>query len=67
MTEEKTERKHELLTRQEAAAYLRLSVSQVDNLSRRGEIKRCKFGQGPRARVLYRLADLQEYVDAHVA
>ncbi len=55
-----------LLTRQEAADFLRLSVSQLDTLARRGEIRRVKFGEGPRARVLYRREDLETYVDAHI-
>lgn len=62
----KTDMKQELLTRHEAAQFLRLSVSQLDNIARRGEIKRAKFGKGPRARVLYRLDDLRTYVNAHV-
>lgn len=55
-----------LLTRQEAADFLRLSVSQLDSLARRGEIRRVKFGEGPRARVLYRQEDLEAYVIAHL-
>jgi len=55
-----------LYTRIEAAKYLRLSVPQLDNLARRGEISRVKMGQGPRARVVYRQQDLDVFVDAHV-
>ena len=56
-----------LLDREQAAAYLRLSVSQLDNLARCGDIRRVKFGEGPRARVLYRRKDLETYVAAHVS
>ncbi len=56
----------ELFTRHEAAEFLRLSVPQLDNVARRGEIQRVKFGQGPRARVLYRRQDLMAYVDANL-
>jgi excisionase family DNA binding protein len=53
-------------TRPEAAEYLRISIPQLDNLAREGEIVRAKFGVGPRARVLYRLQDLDAYVEAHL-
>ncbi len=58
----------ELLTRQEAARFLRLSVSQLDTLSRDGELLRVKLGKpgAARARVLYRRGDLLAFVDAHV-
>lgn len=55
-----------LYTRVEAAKYLRLSVPQLDNLARRGEIVRVKMGEGPRARVLYRQQDLDGFVEAHL-
>ena len=57
---------HELMTRHEAAEFLRFSVSQLDNLARAGDIVRVKFGEGPRARVLYRRSDVIAFVDAHV-
>ena len=57
---------HDYLTRHEAADYLRISVSQVDTLAREGKIQRAKFGDGPRARVLYRRSDLDAYFDAHI-
>jgi hypothetical protein len=56
----------EYLTRLEAADYLRLSVSQLDNLAREGKVQRAKFGEGPRARVLYRKRDLDAFFDKHV-
>ena len=55
-----------LRTRVEAAEFLRLSVSQLDYLARKGCIPRVKFGTGPRSRVLYRTHDLEAYVVAHV-
>ena len=55
-----------LHTRSEAADILRLSVSQLDNPARTGKIKRVKFGEGPRARVLYREEDLATYVEEHL-
>ena len=57
---------HDYLTRIEAADYLRLSVSQVDTLAREGKLQRAKFGERPRARVLYRRGDLDAYFDAHI-
>ena len=58
--------KSPLLTRDEAAGYLRLSVSKLDTAARNGEIRRVKIGDGPRARVLYRINDLDEYVAKHL-
>lgn len=55
-----------LLTRIEAADYLRLSVPQLDNLARRGEVQRVKIGVGPRARVLYREQDLDAFIEANI-
>ncbi len=59
------EAKSPLLTREEAAQYLRLSVSQLDKIARSGLLKRIKFGEGPRARVLYCADDLNHFIDAH--
>ena len=54
-----------ILTRLEAAQRLRISVSQLDAEARKGHIRRIKLGEAGRARVLYREADLLEYLDAH--
>lgn len=52
--------------RAEAAAYIRHSVPQLDNLARRGEVKRVKIGEGPRSRVLYRRQDLDDFMERHI-
>lgn len=49
--------KSPLLTRAEAAEYLRLSTSMLDKLSRQGKIPRTLMG----TRVLYSVEDLQTY------
>ena len=41
-----------LYTRHEAAALLKISVSQLDAEARRGKIRRVKFGERGRARVM---------------
>lgn len=57
-----TEQPMELLTRPEAAYYLRISLRKIDALAATGEIPCSKFGKGKRARVLYRKQDLDRYV-----
>lgn len=54
-----------LLTRQEAAQYLKISVPQLDNLARRGQVRRVKMGEigSSRSRVLYRKTDLDLFID----
>ena len=57
-----TEQPTELMTRPEAANYLRISLRKLDALAATGEIPCSKFGKGKRARVLYRKQDLERYV-----
>ena len=57
----------ELLTRKEAASYLRLSTRKLDQLAARGQIRRSKLGDGRRARVLFRRKDLDAFVEAHLS
>ncbi len=54
------------MDRKTAADYLGISVAQLDAITKRGELPRAKFGDGPRARVMYRPEDVQAYFDAHV-
>jgi len=57
----------ELLTRKEAARYLRLSVRKLDLLSAKGKIRRVKLGEGKRARVLFRREDLEAFIEANLS
>lgn len=57
----------ELLTRQEAATFLRLSLRKLDALSANGELRRVKFGEGQRSRVLFRKEDLEAFVYANLS
>jgi len=57
----------ELLTRKEAADYLRLSLRKLDALAASGEIRRAKFGEGQRARVLFRRQDLDDFITASLS
>ncbi len=52
----------ELLTRPEAAKYLRLSIRKLDALASKGAIRCSKFGEGKRARVVYNKEDLDSFV-----
>ena len=54
-----------LYTRHEAAALLKISVSQLDAEARRGRIRRVKFGERGRARVMYKVEHLTEYIEKH--
>jgi len=57
----------ELLTRKEAATYLRLSLRKLDALSASGNLRRVKFGEGQRARVLFRKKDLDTFIEVHTS
>ncbi len=54
------------LTRDEAADYLRISVRKLDQLAADGEIQYSKMGNGRRSRVLYRMEDLDQYIENHL-
>ena len=58
----------DVLTRQEAANYLRISLRKLDYLSHSGQIPYVKMG--PRkvkgVRVLFRKRDLDAYVEKHL-
>lgn len=55
-----------LLSRTEAAEYLGLSRSTLDDLAARGRgPRRIKFGDSPQSTVKYDRADLDAYIDAH--
>ena len=57
----------DVLTRAEAARYLRLSLRKLDSLAARGEIRRIKLGDGRRARVLFRRNDLDAFLNEHLS
>ena len=52
----------ELLNRKEAAEFLRVSQRKLDQLAADGDIPYSKMGSGIRARVVYDLKDLEDYV-----
>lgn len=60
---EKPVRVVEYLTRQEAAAFLRISVRLLDQKAAKGEIAYYKLGNGPTSRVLYQFKDLKKYIE----
>ena len=55
------ETKSDVMTRAEAAGYLRVSLPTLDKLANTGELRRVKLG----TRVLYRLKDLDDFLEAH--
>ena len=55
------------LIRDAVAALLKISVSQLDAEARRGRIRRVKFGERGRARVMYRPEDIKEYIERHIS
>lgn len=57
----------ENMTRKEAAAYLRISVRKLDYMAEQGMIRRCKLGDGKRARVLYRKMDLDDFIESQMS
>jgi excisionase family DNA binding protein len=54
-----------LLTRQQAAAYLNLSLDMIDRLTQQGELPRVQLALGNRnvRKVLYDRADLDRLID----
>ena len=56
----------EVFSRDEAAKFLRISVTQLDVLAARGQVQRVKLGVGSRTRVLYRREDLLAFLAANV-
>ena len=56
-----------LLTRPEAARYLRVSVSHLDRLVRRGDLSAVKYGRrgSRRARVLFERVNLDAFIAGH--
>lgn len=57
----------EHMTRKEAAEYLRVSMRKLDYLAEQGLLRRCKLGDGKRARVLYRRKDLDDFVESQLS
>lgn len=51
-----------LLTRKEAAQFLRVSLRKIDALAAEGEIRPAKLGATSRARVVYDQDELERYV-----
>lgn len=56
----------QIMSRREAAEYLRISVRKLDYLAESGELKFVKLGKGKRARVLYRRKDLDEFIELNL-
>ena len=56
-----------LLTRKEAARFLRISLRKLDALASQGRLRFSKLGPGKRARVVYRQEDLDEFVRQHLS
>ncbi len=56
-----------LLTRKEAASWLRVSLRKLDALAAEGSLRFLKIGPGKKARVLYREEDLEEFVAQHLS
>ena len=52
-----------VLSRQQAADYLTLSVRTLDELAHEGEIPYSKLGNGIRSRVVYQRKDLDAYIE----
>lgn len=55
-----------VMSRNEAAHYLCISVRKLDLLTAASEVKRVKLGEGKRARVLYRLQDLDDFLKSNL-
>ena len=53
----------ELKTRQEAAAYLRVSLRTLDKLTAEKHLIGARIGGPRRGRVIYRQADIDAYVE----
>jgi len=56
----------EYFTRPEAAQYLRISLRTLDTLAATGGIQRAKLADGPRAGVLFRRRDLDDFVESRI-
>ena len=56
----------EYFNRREAAAYLRIGTTKLDELTKAREIGRAKMGDGPKATVLYRRKDLDAFVESRL-
>lgn len=56
----------ELLSRKEAADYLRISVAKLDNLRREGVLPRVVLRSQKVGRVLFRIQDLRAFVSERV-
>ena len=56
----------EIMSRAEAAEYLRISIRKLDYLAEAGELKLIKLGEGKRSRVLYRRKDIDEFVESNI-
>jgi excisionase family DNA binding protein len=56
----------EYYTRAEAAKNLKISESSLDRRTQSGELRHIKLGDGPKASVRYRKADLDAFMEAHL-
>ena len=60
-----TDSEQNIFNRDEAAAYLRISVGWLDQLTKDGKIACSRLGEGKRRRVIYCRADLNAYIESH--
>ena len=52
----------QLLTRQEAATFLRISLRKLDALAAQGEIRYARLGNAQRCRVVYEKEELERFI-----
>ena len=55
--------KERMLSKTEAATYLDVSISTLDRLRLKGEVKALKHGKNPRPRVVFSRKELDRYLD----
>ncbi|MDZ4858865.1 MAG: helix-turn-helix domain-containing protein [Candidatus Hydrogenedentes bacterium] len=63
--EQKATIPQELFDREDAAAYLNISIAKLGALAAEKAIKYAKLGDGATAKVLYRKKDLDDFVARH--
>jgi len=66
MKDAQNRQQSEIMSRAEAAEYLRISIRKLDYLAESGELKLIKLGEGKRSRVLYRRKDIDDFVESNL-
>jgi excisionase family DNA binding protein len=66
MKDVQNQQQSEIMSRAEAADYLRISIRKLDYLAEAGDLKFIKLGEGKRSRVLYRCRDLRDFLEANL-